>query len=270
MENFNLNSNLLESTQYINSITRIKPKIAVILGSGLGDFVEIIKNRISINTREIPKYPISTVVGHKGKIIFGKIDKIPVMIFQGRIHFYETGNLEKILYPIYIAKEFGVKILVVTNAAGGINRHYKPGDLMLITDQINLTFENPLKFIPKQSYNTSLYDPNLISIALKVAKSNRILLQQGVYCGVKGPSYETAAEIEMFRRIGADAVGMSTVNEVLLANALGIRVLGISCITNMSTGILPQKLSHNEVTEVAKLVNYTFSLLLTECIRTIT
>lgn len=260
---------LTESIAFIRSKTALKPKIGIILGSGLGDFADNLKNQISIKTKIIPHYPASTIEGHKGNLVFGNLLGIPVVAFQGRVHFYETGSLKTILYPIYVASHLGVKILIITNAAGGINRQFTAGDLMLITDQINLTFMNPIGHLRLKTKNKHLYDRKLLQLAINAANENKIPIKQGVYCGVKGPSYETAAEIEMIRRLGGDAVGMSTVNEVSLAHALGIRLLGISCITNLATGILETKLSHDEVTQVADRVKSTFSVFLQGIIKNI-
>ena len=258
------NQQLRESLSYIRSGTKAKPKVAIVLGSGLGDFADSLSSKVSIDTSSIPHYPVSTVEGHKGKLVFGKIGKTNLLAFQGRVHFYETGTLNTILYPIQIAHALGVKTLIVTNAAGGVNKQFNPGDLMLMTDQINLTFENPLRGnkTTTQVRSAFLYASSLQEIISKTALQHSIALQRGVYLGVKGPSYETAAEIEMIRRIGADAVGMSTVNEVSLAHSLGIKIAGISCITNYATGIKDLKLSHAEVTEVANKVKQKFTLLL--------
>ncbi|MBI5214262.1 MAG: purine-nucleoside phosphorylase [Ignavibacteriae bacterium] len=255
---------LKESGSFIRSRTKAKPKVAIVLGSGLGDFADSLSNKIAIDTSSIPHYPVSTVEGHKGKLVFGRIGKTELLAFQGRVHFYETGTLNTILFPIQVARALGVKTLIVTNAAGGVNKQFNPGDLMLITDQINLTFESPLrgKTPSKQIRSSFLYDVLLQEIIYKTALQHSLPLQRGVYCGVKGPSYETAAEIEMIRRIGADAVGMSTVNEVSLAHALGMKIAGISCITNYATGIKDLKLSHAEVTETANLAKKKFTLLL--------
>jgi purine-nucleoside phosphorylase len=236
--------------------------MAIILGSGLGEFAESLTFKKVIDTSDIPHYPVSTVEGHHGKLIFGKLHSTPLLAFQGRVHYYESGKLESVLYPIRVAHNLGIKTLIVTNAAGGVNMTFEAGDLMMISDQINLTFENPLVGTRKRSRKQKLYDENFQDTILKIAAEKKIKLQRGVYCGVKGPSYETAAEIEMVRRLGGDAVGMSTVNEVSLAVALGIHVAGISCITNLATGILDLKLSHAEVTDVANKVKHTFAELL--------
>lgn len=251
-----------KSVKFIRSKTKLRPKIAVILGSGLGDFAETLSDKEVIGTIAIPNYPQSTVIGHKGKIIFGKLDKIQLMVFQGRVHYYETGSIETILYPIRVAHALGIKILLVTNAAGGVNNTFKPGDIMLIEDQLNLTFENPFKGIAPPIHHAQLYDSDLQKKIRSVAKKKKIEIKSGIYCGIKGPSYETASEIKMIRIFGADAVGMSTVNEVSLAISLGIKVAGLSCITNLSTGILDKKLSHQEVTDVANMVKHVFNELI--------
>ena len=262
-----------ESTDFIKSKTILKPTIAVVLGSGLGDFCEGLSKKTFIDTSTIPHYPVSTVEGHKGKLIFGSLNNIPLLAFQGRIHFYESGNLEKILYPIRIAHSLGIKNLIVTNAAGGINKNFTPGNLMLITDHINLTFLNPLERRAENGEqenshrishiaHRSLYDEQLCKLAEQVARTEKIKLQKGVYCGLQGPTYETATEIQFLKKIGADAVGMSTVNEVALASHLGMNVVGFSCITNMGTGISLTKLSHAEVTETGNRVKKQFAKLI--------
>lgn len=267
--NQTLNKKLRETILFIRRKTTAKPKLAIVLGSGLGDYAERLNSKVIIPTSIIPHYPHSTIVGHKGNLIFGKLDGISLLVFQGRVHYYETGSLETILYPILVAHELGIKTIILTNAAGGVNRNLQAGDLMLITDHINLTFENPLTVISAKlsNKNQEVYSKKLQQQILDVADEKNISLQQGVYCCVKGPSYETASEIEMIHRIGGDAVGMSTVNEATLASSLGMNVAGISCITNLATGISNQKLSHTEVTEVADRVKHTFADLVTAIIR---
>lgn len=254
-------SNVDISVAYLREHITLKPEIALVLGSGLGDFADSVDGRTSIPSTDIPHYPRSTVEGHKGHLVFGIMKNKPLLAFQGRIHFYESNNLDTVLYPIRTAHALGVKTLIVTNAAGGVNRSFAPGDLMLITDQVNLTFESR-RFGSSNGSKISFYDPTLGEKAREAAQQWNIALKQGVYVGVKGPSYETAAEVEMIRRIGGDAVGMSTIFEVALASSLGMRVLGISCITNLATGIGNQKLSHAEVTEVGNRVKTTFGNLL--------
>lgn len=266
-----LQSHLNETISYITSITKLKPKVAVILGSGLGDYAENLEVKASIDTSKIPHYPHSTVEGHKGKIIFGLLNKKPILAFQGRVHFYETGTLNTILYPILVAYKIGVKTLIATNAAGGVNRQFHPGDLMLIKDHMNLTFLNPLSVISKVSKVSCnpIYDSGLNKLIIRSAEKENIPLREGVYVGLKGPSYETASEVEMVHRIGGDAVGMSTVNETTLAHALGMKVAGISCITNYATGVTNAKLHHSEVTAVANMVKQRFSDLITSILTNI-
>ncbi len=254
------------SVQFIREHTKLKPRVAIILGSGLGDFADSLPERTTISTEDIPHYPRSSVEGHKGKLVFAALDGVPILAFQGRIHFYETNNLGPVLYPIYLAHDLGIELLIVTNAAGGINRTFNAGDLMIITDHINLTFARFVGNQAERSAARSIYTHSLITLAEDVAVANRIAIRRGVYAGLKGPSYETAAEIEMLHRLGADAVGMSTVFETSLAASLGMRVLGISCITNLATGISGSRLSHEEVTEVGRRVRQTFARLLTAII----
>ena len=244
----------------------MQARIGIILGSGLGDFVSNLYKPKSIATSTIPSYPHSTVQGHSGAIVFGRLSDIPMVVFQGRIHYYETGNLETVLHPIRVAHALGIKTLIVTNAAGGVNPAYSPGDLMLLSDQINLTFNDPLastarSHLIRKLYkkNRELYPANLRNRVSVIARKSNIRLQEGVYCGVQGPSYETASEIRMVAAIGGDAVGMSTVNEVSLAASFGMKVIGISCITNLATGIGTLPLSHSEVTETADRVKTVFS-----------
>jgi purine-nucleoside phosphorylase len=256
---------LKETVAYINSKNKLIPKTAIILGSGLGDYANNLEIKSTIDTATIPHYPQSTVEGHKGKLVFGLLKNKPILVFQGRVHYYETGTLNTILYPILVAHKLGVKTIIATNAAGGVNRQFHPGDLMLIKDHVNLTFLNPLSLISKSSKISchQIYDPSFNELIIKTAEKENIPLREGVYVGVKGPSYETASEVEMVHRIGGDAVGMSTVNETALAKALGMKVAGISCITNYATGVTSAKLHHSEVNAVANMVKQRFSDLIT-------
>ena len=258
-----------ESVAYIREHSTLAPKIAVVLGSGLGEFADELPSRTALSTSHIPHYPLSTVEGHKGKLVFARLCEKPILAFQGRIHFYESDNLETVLYPIRVAHKLGIKTLIVTNAAGGVNRMFNAGDLMILTDQINFTLERPgaasfKSFSPKEVYSLALMEK-----AEFAAKANDIIVRKGVYVGLRGPSYETAAEIEMFRRLGGDAVGMSTVFETSLASSFGMEILGISCITNLATGIGSSKLSHAEVTEVGNRVKKTFAKLVSATINLI-
>ena len=244
------------------------PETAIILGSGLAAFADGLREATTLNTREIPHYPTSTVEGHPGKWLVGKSDGARVVAMQGRIHGYEGYTHSQIAYPIHLMAELGVRKIIITNAAGAINRFFVPGQFMAIVDHINLTFDNPLwgpnvhKFGPRFPDMYSAYEPEYIRIAIAEGKRLGIPISKGVYWGVKGPSYETAAEIRMGERIGADAVGMSTVPEVITAVYRGMKVLGLSCISNMATGITSQTLSHAEVTEVGRQVQADFARLI--------
>jgi purine-nucleoside phosphorylase len=254
------------SVDWVRGRMPATPDVALVLGSGLGDYADGLSRRTFFPATDIPHYPVSTVEGHRGALVFAELGGRTVLALQGRIHLYECNDLTKVLYPILVAAGLGVRTLVVTNAAGGINRLFVPGDLMLITDQIDLMLERmPAGMAP--SRRTRLYDEGLTRRAEELASARRIPVRRGVYAGVTGPSYETAAEVAMISRIGGDAVGMSTVKEVICASALGIRVLGISCITNKATGIGSAKLDHSEVRDVAGKVRRDFALLLTDVIR---
>jgi len=264
-----LEQRVKKSVSFIRKTTRVRPEIAIILGSGLGSLTSTMSRQTFIDTAAIPFYPRLTVEGHRGALVFGHCGSVLLLAFQGRAHFYETGDLETVLYPIRLAHALGITTLIVTNAAGGVNNSFRAGDLMLMNDQINLTFENPLIGVAPRLMRAPLYDEHLRQLITGVAGKLALPLREGVYCGVKGPSYETAAEIEMVRTLGGDAVGMSTVNEASLAAAYGMRVAGISCITNLATGISSEKLSHAEVTEVADRVKEQFSALVNAVITAI-
>lgn len=267
------NEQLQTSVSYIkNRVGEDLPDTAVVLGSGLGNFVEHLTDTTVIPMGDIPGYPRPTVIGHGGKIVFGTVPRngdssdTKVCTFQGRIHFYECGDITKVLYPVFVMQALGIKKLLITNAAGGINKQFSAGDLMIIRDQINLTFRRPIPIQTHHSRESAtsspLFDTGLSDLIQKVALDNTINIQNGIYAGVLGPSYETPAEIDMLHRLGADAIGMSTVLETLQASMFGIKVAGISCITNMAAGISTEKLSHDDVTITAARVNKTFIRLL--------
>jgi purine-nucleoside phosphorylase len=257
-------AHIKEAAEFIQGKISIRPSVGLILGSGLGVLAEEIKNPVSIDYENIPHFPVSTVEGHAGKLIIGVLNQKPVVVMAGRFHLYEGHEPEKVSFPIRVMKELGIGTILVTNAAGGVNELFKPGDLMVIKDHINLMFKNPLvgpndpELGVRFPDMSTAYDPELRDLAKKVAKEQGISLQEGIYAAVLGPSYETPAEIRMIRTIGGDAVGMSTVPEVIVARHAGIRVLGISCISNMAAGILPQPLSHEEVMETAERVKGKF------------
>jgi purine-nucleoside phosphorylase len=249
---------IMESVNYIESEISLKPEIAVILGSGLGNLIEIIENKQYIEYKDIPNFPQSTVKGHEGRLVFGTLKGKAILIMQGRFHYYEGYTMKEVAYPVYVMQKLGVKKLIVTNACGGINTSFKPGTLMIIKDFINLMGNNPLmgendeRFGPRFPDMTEPYKLEFIDKAKKTADELGIEYAEGIYAGFMGPYYETAAEIVMIGRMGADAVGMSTVPETIAANYLGIDVLGIACITNMATGIQKVKHSHERVVETAQ------------------
>lgn len=249
---------ILESANYIKGKVDRKPKIAVILGSGLGDLVNLVQDLEYIKYEDIPNFPVSTVKGHEGRLVFGTINGVEVLLMQGRFHYYEGYTMKEVTYPVYVMKNLGVEKIIVTNACGGINTSFEPGTLMLINDFINLFGTNPLIGINDERLGTRFpdmsepYKIELINKAKEIADDLNIKYAEGVYAGFTGPYYETAAEIRMIGRHGADAVGMSTVPETIVANYLGIDVLGIACITNMATGIQKVKHSHDRVVETAQ------------------
>lgn len=255
---------LSEARSYLNEKVNFLPEMGIILGSGLGGFVQVMEDKISIPYRDIPNFPVSTVEGHKGELVFGKVQGRPIVAMQGRFHYYEGYNMQEVTFPVRVMQVLGVTGLIVTNAAGGINSAYRPGDLILIKDHINMMGDNPLKGAnlsnlgPRFPDLSEGYDLEWRQKALPIAQEMGINPQEGIYAAMSGPSYESPAEIRFLRTIGADLVGMSTVPEVIVANHGGMRVLGISCVTNMAAGILPQRLSHAEVMETAERIEKQF------------
>lgn len=257
-------SKILEAKAFIEEKLTEKPTIGLVLGSGLGVLAEEIEEATIISYDEIPHFTKSTVVGHKGQLVIGKLKGKQVVAMQGRFHYYEGHDLEAVVFPIRVMKAIGVETIIVTNAAGGVNEAYQPGNLMLISDHLNLTYRNPLIGENEESLGarfpdmSEAYSKRLRGLSKEVAASLGIQLQEGVYAGLLGPSYETPAEIRMLRILGGDAVGMSTVPEVIVARHMNIEVLGISCISNMAAGILDQPLSHDEVMETTEKVKAEF------------
>ncbi|WP_409346521.1 purine-nucleoside phosphorylase [Paenibacillus sp. MBLB4367] len=241
-----------------------KPEVGLILGSGLGVLAELIENATVIPYEDIPYFPVSTVEGHAGELVAGTVQGKSVLMMKGRFHLYEGYDGSAVSFPVRVMKALGVRTLIVTNAAGGVNTGFQVGELMLIADHINLMNRSPLigpndpAFGVRFPDMSEAYARRLRTIARDVAAGQGIRLQEGVYTGLLGPTYETPAEIRMVRTLGGDAVGMSTVPEVIAARHAGIEVLGISCITNMAAGILQQKLSHEEVIETTERVKQTF------------
>ncbi len=259
------------TARLIREKVTIRPLVALVLGSGLSRFADRLSVSHTIDTADLPHYPRLSIEGHPGRLHFGTIRhksrrSAPLLVFQGRVHFYESGSLDLTTFPIDLAHRLGARVLVVTNAAGGINRKFSAGDFMLIDDLLSLSFLNvkkaktdPLRAAVRIFRRSDPpFDPQLQLHALKSARELGLPLQRGVYCWLKGPSYETPAEIEMLSRMGVDAVGMSTVPEVVRAIDHGMRVLGISVISNMAAGIQQGKLSHSEVTETTRRVGRDF------------
>ncbi|NLO99665.1 MAG: purine-nucleoside phosphorylase [Clostridiaceae bacterium] len=263
---------LEKTAHYIKSRIGYTPEIAVILGSGLGKLADYIEESMEIPYEEIPNFPRTTVVGHEGKLIFGTLKKRRIVAMKGRFHYYEGNDMDAVVFPVRVFKRMGIDNIIVTNAAGGVNTGFTPGDLMLITDHISLFCENPLRgenideLGPRFPDMSAIYDKELRKIALESAKKLGIDLKEGIYSYCKGPSYESPAEIKALRIMGADAVGMSTVPEAIVARHMGMRVLGISCITNMAAGVLDQPLDHAEVMETGKLAEKKFSGLVSDII----
>ena len=249
-----------------------KADIAVVLGSGLAELANMLQDRIVVDYKDIPNFPQPTVLGHGGQLICGKVGGKTIYAFSGRFHYYEGHDPWTVVRHVRVMGELGCSTLILTNASGGVNTGFSPGDLMLITDHINLMGFNPLRGGNYEPWGTRFpdmsegYDREYRELALKVAAEQGITLREGVYCGLAGPSFETPAEIRMSRILGADAVGMSTVPETLAARHMGIRVLGISCVTNMAAGVLDHKLTHEEVFATGKQAEKKFSALLAEII----
>ncbi|MFZ5985892.1 MAG: purine-nucleoside phosphorylase [Bacillota bacterium] len=256
-----------ETAEYIKEKVKVIPKIAVILGSGLGPLVDEIKDPVVIDYKDIPNFPITTVEGHAGKLVCGSLGGKPVLAMKGRFHHYEGYDISQVVFPIRAFKVLGITDLLVTNAAGGINKAFKPGDLMIIKDHISFFAPSPLRGKNLSEFGVRFpdmsraYSGKLIELCKKASAKEGINLQEGVYAFAQGPMYETPAEIRALGVLGADAVGMSTVPEVITARHADMNVLGISCITNMAAGILDQPLNHEEVMKTAKEAEKNFTLL---------
>jgi purine-nucleoside phosphorylase len=264
-----MDSRLSAAAEWLRGRLPHPPLVGVILGSGLGDFADGVDERVTIPYGDIPGFPASAVVGHSGTLVAGTVRGVPTVVLSGRVHYYEGHPMPAVVFPARVLGLLGCRTVIVTNAAGGIDRSFKSGNLMLIEDHINGFGTNPLvgandeDLGPRFPDMSDAYRKDLRSLALAVAKRQRIHLKHGVYVGVHGPSYETPAEIRAFRAWGADAVGMSTVPEVIALNQMGVGVLGISCITNMAAGVLKQKLDHRQVLETTQRVKGDFVRLLT-------
>lgn len=253
----NLLEKMKSAVTYIEAKTKVKPEFGLILGSGLGELADEIEEAVKIDYSDIPNFPVSTVEGHAGKLVIGKLKGKNVIAMQGRFHFYEGYTMQEVTFPVRVMKGLGVHSIIVTNACGGMNKNFEPGDLMLIDDHLNMTGANPLigpnesEFGPRFPDMSRAYTPTYIETAKKVAESINLKVQQGVYAGITGPTYMTPAELIMLRNLGADTIGMSTVPEVIVASHMGLKVLGISCVTDMAIGEELEPLTHAQVVEVA-------------------
>lgn len=256
------------ATRIIRARTNVEPRIAVVLGSGLGGFADDFDEAVGIAYEDIPGFMRSTAQGHAGRLVIGKVDGVPLLAMQGRVHYYEGYSLEEVTFPIRTFKLLGIKTLVLTNAAGGINVQLTQGALMVISDHLNLMGDNPLRganderFGPRFPDMSAVYAPELQELVVEEAKAIGVEVRRGIYGALSGPSYETPAEIHLLRNLGADAVGMSTVPEAIVARHMGMDVLGISCITNMAAGISDEPINHEEVMATGNRVRETFTELL--------
>ncbi len=264
---------LEQSSAYIKKIRNVKPKVGVVLGSGLGAFVDQIEDKITLPYADIPNFKATTVEGHEGQLILGKIGSVEVAVMQGRYHAYEGHDMDQVVFPVRLLASLGIDSIILTNASGGVNESYEAGDLVLITDHINLSGMNPLvgpnisELGPRFPDMTNTYDKKLQKIILEQAKANGVNLKQGIYAGVLGPTYETPSEVKMIRVLGGDLVGMSTVPESIAANHLGLNVAGISCVTNMAAGIENVELKHEDIKIQALKVMEKFSALVVSSIK---
>ena len=266
---------LLKCTESVKARIQFRPEIALVLGSGLGDYAKEMDVKERISYSEIEGFPVSTVPGHEGRFLFGYVKGVPIVAMQGRVHYYEGYPITDVVLPVRLMGLLGAKTVILTNAAGGVNFNFQPGDLMMITDHITTVVPSPLiganidELGPRFPDMSEVYDKELREIIRQAARNTGISLQQGVYVQLTGPAYETPAEIRMCRIWGADAVGMSTACEAVAARHMGLKVCGISCITNMASGMSGKPLDHKEVQETADRVAEEFKKLVTETIRLI-
>ncbi|HET6974305.1 MAG TPA: purine-nucleoside phosphorylase [Pyrinomonadaceae bacterium] len=256
------------AARIVRARTKLEPRIAIVLGSGLGGFADEFDEAVGVPYEEIPGFSRSTAQGHAGRLVIGKVDEVPVMAMQGRVHYYEGYSLEQVTFPIRTFKLLGVKTLILTNASGGINVQLSQGALMVISDHLNMMGDNPLRgpnderFGPRFPDMSAVYAPELQEIVIEEARAIGVEVRRGIYGALSGPSYETPSEIHLLRNLGADAVGMSTVPEAIVARHMGLEVLGISCITNMAAGISDEPINHEEVMATGDRVRDVFTLLL--------
>ncbi|TCO79407.1 purine-nucleoside phosphorylase [Marinisporobacter balticus] len=264
-----------QSAEYILDKTKVHPEIGLILGSGLGAIADQIEDKEIYPYHEIPNFPVSTVEGHAGQLVIGTLEGKKVIAMQGRFHYYEGYPMKEVTFPVRVMKRLGIETLIVTNAAGAVNTAYQPGDLMLISDHLNLSGDHPLIGKNLEEFGTrfpdmsNAYNKDLRIKVKEIAKSLNIELQEGVYACMSGPTYETPSEVKMVRVLGADAVGMSTAPEVIVATHSGMKVIGVSCMTNMAAGILDQPLDHREVMDTSEKARAKFITLMKHIIKEI-
>jgi purine-nucleoside phosphorylase len=263
---------IMEAVAFIKKDSPLLPRVGVVLGSGLGEFADQVAEKTVVAYADIPHFQKVSVAGHAGRLVLGNVGGTPVAVLQGRYHYYEGHDIRDVVFPVCVLAKLGIQSLLLTNAAGGIGRELRPGDLMVIRDHINLMGINPLRgrnderLGPRFPDMSAVYDPGFQDIIAAAQKEIGLAGKRGVYLALSGPSYETPAEIRMLAALGADAVGMSTVPEAICARHMGVRVAGISCITNLAAGISSQPLSHKEVTETAARVKDDFIRLLEQVI----
>lgn len=268
----NIQKNLEESAAFIRSRSQLKPRMGIVLGSGLGAFVDQMDVETSLGYDEIPGFIAPSVDGHGGRLLLGHVGNTPIACLQGRIHFYEGHSMAEVVHPVRTIAMLGIEFLMLTNSAGGLDPNQKPGDFMIIDDHINLMGDNPLKgpniaqLGPRFPDMSEAYDRKLNTKMESILTKQGIRYSRGIYAGVSGPTYETPAEVRYLQLIGGRAVGMSTVPETIAANHLGLRVCAVSCITNPAAGLVDQRLSHEDVTHTAKMVEDKFSSFLREFI----
>ena len=263
---------LMKCYESVKEKVKFTPKVALVLGSGLGDYAEDIKITATLDYHDIEGFPVSTIPGHKGRFVFGYVEETPVVIMQGRVHFYEGYSIQDVVLPIRLMKLMGAEVLFLTNAAGGVNFDFHAGDLMLIKDHISMFVPSPLIGANLDELGgrfpdmSDIYDRELRDMIKNLARDLEISLQEGIYIQLTGPAYESPAEVQMCRILGGDAVGMSTACEALAANHMGMKICGISCISNLACGMTDQPLSHKEVQEAADKVAPRFKKLVTNVI----
>lgn len=271
----NIYDKLIRCTNAVKSKITFQPEVALILGSGLGDYAQEMEIVENVEYSEIEGFPVSTVAGHQGRFLFGYVKGVPVVAMQGRVHYYEGYPMSDVVLPTRLMGLLGAKTIILTNAAGGVNCSFKPGDLMMITDHITTAVPSPLigpnldELGARFPDMSEVYDKGLRDKIRQAARNVQVSLQQGVYMQFTGPNYETPAEIRLCRTVGGDAAGMSTACEAMAANHMGLKVCGISCITNLAAGMTTQQLNHKEVQETADRVAEEFKKLVTETIRLI-